>query len=205
MENKSIKDNGKAKAVAEKIKSGLSYSLKHHKALWIVGIIILVIVIVLSAAVSFVKSDSFAEKAADMLIPKKIHTSADTGLDMTFYREINPEYAESETKVDDQNNYIQLYVYYYIDDADNKVYLDNGEYNYVNDDGENQTCYVGLGFLYAGGERINTIQTVLKVVAWVLVIGFIVAAVVVWYIKDKQHYERNKPKQPPKAKKKNKH
>ncbi len=193
MENKESNKKSELNITAEILKESLKSSLKNHKAIWIIGIIILIFAILLTALVSVTRQKDFVEKAADKLIPKQIHTVEATGLDMTFYREMNPEYVESETKISD-DKYIQMYKYYYIDGAGNKQYLPEGLYYYTDENGENQVSMVAVGFLYAAGERLGTIQNILTAVKWVLIVGFIAALIIIWYFKDKKRNQQNKPK-----------
>jgi len=197
------KKNGEFKTSLNIIGSSLKSSFKKHKVLWGIGIAILIVAILFSVLVSVMNREDFILQVADKLIPTKLQTVEESDLDMVFYREMNPEYENSDTKVNG-DNYIQIYRYYYLDSAGDKQYLTNGEYHYVDDEGNAQTSFVALGFIYQAGERLTAISNALTAVKWILIAGFVVALIVLWYFKDKKRNEENKPKRIRKADNKNK-
>ncbi len=184
------------------IKAGLKSSMKEHKVLWGFGIVILVLIILFSVlAVLFVKGNlTFA--IIDKIIPSSIHTDTNEELDIDFYKEVSPEYKASETKIED-DNYIEIYTYYYIDENGEKQYLENGEYHYKDKNGEDQVIYVALGFFYSARDRLNKIVQVFHTILWILGVAVVVLLIVIWYVKDKKRNDQNKPKRLRKAKNKN--
>jgi len=184
------------------IKSGLKSSMKQHKVLWGIGIAILVLIILFVSIIVVFSNDKLTLAIVDKIIPISIHTDTNEELDMDFYKEISPEYKASETKIED-NNYIKIYTYYYIDENGEKQYLENGEYHYKDKNGEDQVIYVALGFLYSAGDRVYKIKQAFNIALWVLIAVAVIALIVIWYVKDKKRSEQNKPKRLRKSKNKN--
>lgn len=194
MENKKSEFKASAKVIGGAVKS----SFKKHKLIWGVGIAILILIIIFTAFAAALRNEAFVLKIADVIIPKTV-----TVEDIEFYRESNPEYEASETKADEDNNYISMYNYYYFNAYDERVDLEGGEYHYLDAEGNSQVISPGLAFLYQAAIRSSNIITALNIVKWVLVAGFIVFLIVLWYLKDKKMNEENKPKRLRKADNKN--
>lgn len=194
MENKK---NSDFKSSAKIIGSAIKSSFKTHKLLWGIGIAVLILIIVFTAFLAALRSESVVEKLADVIIPKTVTVD-----DITFYREPNPEYEASETKTDGEN-YLSIYNFYYFNSYDEKVDLPSGEYHYLDSEGNSQIIQPGLAFTYQAAVRLSNLSTALNIVKWVLVVGFIVFLIVLWYLKDKKMNEENKPKRLRKADNKN--
>lgn len=199
MENK---NNSEFKTSLNIIGTALKSSLKKHKVLWGIGIALVVIIMLVAIMGIVLTQTNFTFSLVNKVIPESIHTDAVEELDMDFYKEINPEYENSDTKVDG-NNYIEIYNYYYLDENGEKQYLTNGEYHYTDANGEDQVIYVGIGFLYAAGEKIMKIKDAFNIIKWIPLVVLIVFLIVVWYIKDKERNQKNKPKRIRKAENKN--
>lgn len=199
MENK---NSSEFKTSLNIIGTALKSSLKKHKVLWGIGIALVVIIMLVAIMGIVLTQTNFTFSLVNKVIPESIHTDAVEELDMDFYKEINPEYENSDTKVDG-NNYIEIYNYYYLDENGEKQYLTNGEYHYTDANGEDQVIYVGIGFLYAAGEKIVKIKDAFNIIKWIPLVVLIVFLIVVWYIKDKERNQKNKPKRIRKAENKN--
>lgn len=201
MEN-SKKKNGEYKESVKIIGHSLKSSLKNHKVLWGFGIVIVVLIIAVSVFSAVVSSENLTARAMDILMPSYLPVTEDTRVKIEFHREINEEYLNSDSKIED-DNYIEMFNYYYIDENGEKQYLDDGIYYYTDDDGNQQKSLVSVGFLYSMGQRVSQIKAIANIVTWVLVVSLVVVLIVVWYIKDKKRNELNKPKRIRKAENKN--
>ena len=201
MEN-SKKKNGEYKESVKIIGHSLKSSLKKHKVLWGFGIAIAVLIIIVSVFSAVVSSQNFSARMIDMLMPSYLPVTEYTRVKIEFHREINEEYLNSDSKIED-DNYIEMFNYYYIDENGEKRYLDDGIYYYTDDDGNQQKSLVSVGFLYSMGQRVTHLKEILKIVALVLVAVLIVLLIIVWYVKDKKRNEQNKPKRIRKAENKN--
>lgn len=175
------------------IKESFSQSFKNHKAAWIIAIIMVIIAVLIFAGAKIVNSDGFAEKAFDIVIPKQITTTSDSDVQMTFYRERNPEYTGEEEI--NSENLTSIYNFYYYNAKNEKIYVNDGIYTYLSPSGETETMLVAIGFLYEGGNRLTTAQTILNWVGWLLLAAVVVILIYVWYRKDKARQEaERKPK-----------
>ena len=121
---------------------------------------------------------NFKSKFVTMLMDKKITTDKQIdGRYMTFYREDNPDFDPSTT--DDVTKAIKVY---YINDNDEKVYLDDGFYypsGSVN--GTVEKVYVIGGFYYTVLEHLHTFQNVLKTLLMLVAVLVLVFLVMLWY------------------------
>lgn len=201
MEN-SKKKNGEYKESFKIVGGALKSSMKKHKVLWGFGIAIVVLIILVSVFSAVVSSQNFSARMIDVLMPSYLPIREGSPVQYEFYREINEDYLESDSKIDD-NNYIEMFNYYYIDENGEKQYLDGGIYYYTDEDGKQQKSLVSVGFLYSMGQRIKTIKQIATIVTWVLVVALVVFLIVLWYVKDKKRNEMNKPKRIRKAENKN--
>ncbi len=184
------------------IKASLKSSMKQHKVLWGFGIAIFVLIILFAVLVLLFTKGNLTFAIVDKIIPSSIHTDANEYLDIDFYKEISPEYKASETKIEN-DNYIEIYTYYYIDENGEKQYLEDGQYHYKDENGEDKVVYVALGFLYSARDRLNKIVQVFHTILWILGAAVVVLLIVIWYVKDKKRNEQNKPKRLRKANNKN--
>lgn len=179
------------------IKNSLSSSMKNHKALWVIGIILIVVVALLCTGAALLKNENFIASIVTVIIPDHIENANNDDLDIVFYKELNQEYIDSTTKFDDEDYYINMFNYYYVDDYGEKHYLPDGIYHYWVA-GEEQTVAVALGFFYAAGERLDNIKTAITAMIWIIVIAVVIAGIIIWYKHDKA-----KTKVQPRRKKKN--
>ena len=120
MEN-SKKKNGEYKESVKIIGHSLKSSLKKHKVLWGFGIVIVVLIIAVSVFSAVVSSQNFSARMIDMLMPSYLPVTEDTRVKIEFHREINEEYLNSDSKIED-DNYIEMFNYYYIDENGEKQY-----------------------------------------------------------------------------------
>lgn len=121
---------------------------------------------------------NFKSKFVTMLMDKKITTDKQIdGRYMTFYREDNPDFDPSTT--DDVTKAIKVY---YINDNEEKVYLDDGFY-YPNGsvNGTVENVYVIGGFYYTVLEHLHTFQNVLKALLMLVAVLVLVFLVMLWY------------------------
>lgn len=200
MENK---NNSEFKQSLSIINGALKSSLKKHKVLWGIGIAVIILLIILVILSSLLVNQNFVYSVLDKFIPESISSSDPNINSPDFYREMNPEFVESDTKIDD-DTYILMYKYYYFDENGEKQYLDDDAvYHYTDENGEEQEIYVGIGFIYSGGEKLGNFIGVLKNLRWVAVAIVVIGLIVLWYVKDKKRNEENKPKRIRKADNKN--
>ncbi len=172
-----------AKISREIIKASFSESFKNHKAAWIISAILVVIAVILFVGAEFVSSDKFAETAFDLVVPRQITTDENSDVQMTFYREDNPDYTGE--KVVDSETLTSIYNFYYINAKGEKIPIQNGVYTYLGPSGETESMLVAIGFLYKGGERLELMQTVLNWIGWAVLAAVIIILIYVWYRKDK--------------------
>jgi len=172
------------KISAKIIRNSLSSSVKNHKGIWAAGIILTIIVALLCTGSALLKNENFVARIATVIIPDHIENNNNDDLDLVFYKELNQEYIDSTTKLDDEDYYINMFKYYYVDSSGEKHYLTDGMYHYW-DTGEEKVVAVALGFFYAAGQRLETIRTVITALVWVIIIGAVVAGIVIWYRHDK--------------------
>lgn len=161
-----------------------------HKPLWISLIVVLVLAIVVGVSASLINSKSFVQKMFTSMIPQKVEDIDFDGNKMTFYREKNPKYDKS-ISVDDEN-YEPEFIFYYKDENGEKVYLENGMYNFVDANGEEQSAPITLYFAAMLMPKVQKLKTALQITGWSLLAVAVVVGIVVWYIKDKQYYENQK-------------
>lgn len=200
MENKK---NSEFKESFKIVGGALKSSMKKHKLLWSLGIIIVVLIIAVSVFSAVVSTENLTAKAMDILMPEYLPPRDENDpIQFNFYKELNEDYINSDTKIEG-DNYIEIFKYYYLDENGEKQYVDDGIYRYTDDEGNEQICYVGIGFMYSMGQKVSQIKEIAKTVAWVLVAVLVVFLIVLWYIKDKKRNEQNKPKRIRKAENKN--
>lgn len=178
------------KIPAENIKKALKKSWTLYKKIWISCIVFFVIAILFAVGAKVVGSDDFKSKTVLKMIPETIETNTVDNQKMVFYKESNPDHdGNPEISLD---NLLKMYKYYYLDEDGNKVYLDNGFYEYKDNSGQNQLIIVGLGFIMTALGKIETIKKALQITAVVIFVSAVVAGIVVWYIKDKKYHEQQK-------------
>lgn len=195
-------NNSDNKASAKTFGGALKSSFKNHRVLWGFGIAIAVLIILVSVLSAVISSQNFSVKMIDILMPRSIPVREDSLVQYEFYREINEDYIESDSKVAD-DNYINMFNYYYVDENGEKQYLDDGIYYYTDADGNQQKSLVNIGFMYSMGKRVSAIKQIAQIAAWVIAIAVVILLIVIWYIKDKKRNEQNKPKRIRKAGNKN--
>ncbi len=143
--------------------------------------IVLLLFIVLTIACAFgakyVGSDEFKSKTVLNFIPDTIETDTVDGTELTFYKETNEAYdGEAVLSLD---GILKMYNFYYLDEDGNKVYLQDGLYQYVDNSGTEQFIIVGVVFTMTSLAKIDTMRRALEISSAVIpVLGLLIAIVI---------------------------
>ncbi len=135
----------KVKESFETFKKALKNSWVYHKGLWITGIVILVLIVLFGVGTSLMNNQTVVSKITYSFMPKEVEADLIDGDSVMFYAEINDEYDGEETTLT-VDNLFKMYKFYYLNDDDEKVYLEDGIYRYKDSHGEETAKTMGFEF-----------------------------------------------------------
>lgn len=183
------------KESAQIIKTSAKETVKKHKWLPVVGIIIIVLAVLLFAVASFLKSDAMVSKLVYSFVPEEVYIEE---LQETYYSEINEDYDSAETGGDFLDMFKTYSVYTDpVTGEQTKNYVEKSEVKYF---GENGQVDVNLVFLAKAAEKLGSIIKVIRIVAAVLIVCLLVLVIYLWY---RSYTKREKKAREEKYKNKN--
>ena len=195
------KKKSNIKESAQIIKELFKSSFKSHKPLWIFSAVVLAVALVIGgAALIFTTNDKVSTRVIASFLPESVHMENLGEYDMDFYRETNREYYKASKQ---ERREMTPFNVYYIDEAGEKVYLEDGFYHYTDSSGNEKQLAAYYDFFMEAAGKFGRIKSDLKIAAWVFAGIIVIAAIYVWYRFDRKQYLENRPKTNRKKKKKN--
>lgn len=189
---------------AEIIKKSLRESWAAHKALWIIGIVVAVVLIAYGSFSLYAKTATFQRVVLSAMIPNEIVATTSDEQEFKFYYEKNPEFdKKAKIEVIDSKVLNNMFKFYYLDENGEKVYLEDGLYSYKDSNGDEKKISPFLTGLIEVYEKYTKVQKISKIIGWIILAAGIVGLIILWYIKDKQYQEKQmaRAKRPRKSKK----
>lgn len=182
--NKNKEKSNKSKVHNKNTSSKIKKFCVNYMGSFIVAVLFIVLAVACAFGAKYVGSDEFKSNMVLKLIPDTIETNTVDDAEITFYKETNAEYdGDEELSLD---GILKMYNFYYLDEDGNKVYLQDGLYQYVDNYGTEQFIIVGVVFTMTALAKIDTIKNALDISSAVIPILGLAIAILIGVLKFKK-------------------
>lgn len=182
--NKNKEKSNKSKVHNKNTSSKIKKFCVNYMGSFIVAVLFVVLAVACAFGAKYVGSDEFKSNMVLKLIPDTIETNTVDDTEITFYKETNAEYdGDAELSLD---GILKMYNFYYLDEDGNKVYLQDGLYQYVDNYGTEQFIIVGVVFTMTALAKIDTIKNALDISSAVIPVLGLAIAILIGVLKFKK-------------------
>lgn len=182
--NKNKEKSNKSKVHNKNTSSKIKKFCVNYMGSFIVAVLFIVLAVACAFGAKYVGSDEFKSNMVLKLIPDTIETNTVDDAEITFYKETNAEYdGDAELSLD---GILKMYNFYYLDEDGNKVYLQDGLYQYVDNYGTEQFIIVGVVFTMTALAKIDTIKNALDISSAVIPVLGLAIAILIGVLKFKK-------------------